>query len=138
MAKWRDIKSAALQKVHATFQVAAVYQVAAGNTPIKLSVRIHSRGMMDPVLRMDDWTNGISNMTSENEIIFDVLSLPIKTPAQNGFVAVGSNEVYRIGVSGPVKDGYIRAAVSLLGKGELDAFWAMQNLTLPEWAGIYP
>lgn len=136
MAGWRDIRAVALGIVHSTFQTPAVYLSHSGAAPFPIPVRIHRKNEASPILRADDWTNSAAHLIQTDRLIFDLGTLPTSKPKSGGFVIVSAVEIYRIGQSEPVKNGYIAADVVPVEGQELANLLAAQDAMLPVWEGI--
>jgi hypothetical protein len=138
MAGWREKKARALAKVHATFEVPAVYLTHAAGTPLRLMIRVHTK-----TRRIENeftWPNAPGFTDIEPTLVFRQSDMPHGKVLQESFVFVSASEIYRVGPSEPAQDGFIRASVVPARDEDVDEVVAdyVSDGFGAEWDGIYP
>lgn len=138
MAGWREKKARALAKVHATFEVPAVYLTHAAGTPLRLMIRVHTK-----VQRIENeftWPNAPGFTDIEPTLVFRQSDMPHGKVLQESFVFVSASEIYRVGPSEPAQDGFIRASVVpalAADVADVTADFALNGYGV-EWEDIFP
>lgn len=138
MPGWREKKALGLAKVHATFEVPAVFLTHAAGTPLRVMIRVHTK-----VQRIENeftWPNAPGFTDIEPTLVFRQSDLPGGKVLQESFVFVSASEIYRIGPSEPAQDGYVRASVVPAQTADVADVTApfVTNGFGVEWDGIYP
>lgn len=115
---WRVHKAKARADIHRNFAVPAVYITHAAGNPIRCNVRVHLK--VD--LNANDfvWPNSPGYFDMKPAIIFDKTEVP--KPLNDSLVVVSSEEIYRIGVSEPFREGFAKTEMSELDIDERAAF----------------
>lgn len=138
MASWRDKLAKAKARIHAEFEVPAVYLTHAAGTPLRLNIRVHTK--QHQIDAASTWANGAGLLDLEPTLIFRQADLPNGKVVQDAFVFVSASEIYRTGPSDKATEGFIRVRVSDASSSDVAEVTALleANGYGPEWEGVYP
>jgi hypothetical protein len=131
MAGWRDIKKAARDRVHETFEVPAIYLTHLYGTPVRVNVRVHTK--IAPTENEFTWPGASGFLEMTPKIIFRAEEVP--KVSNDALVIVSPTEVYRIGVAEPVRDGFCVAECSITPQAECQTIVSTIPKN-PEFEGI--
>lgn len=137
MTGWRDKKRAALNAVHAEFEVPAVYLTKPTGTPAALTVRIHRKPVQER-LPYADFGDSAAMLDMHDRVIFKKSDLPVVPEGvlSKAYVIVGPTEAYLTGPSKPEREGYFWVEVSEVAQADLTALIAQLDLNDPAYLGI--
>lgn len=114
MANWRDHKAKMKRDAHAAFRLPAVYLARVDATPLPCMVRVHSKVSTNQ--NEFTWPSTPGYLEIDPYVIFDVSEVP--RPSRDGLVLLGSTEIYRVGVTEPAREGFIKASVNLVAASD--------------------
>jgi hypothetical protein len=132
MSKWRDHKAKARAAIHRNFGVPAVYLSHAAGTPVRCEVRIHSK--VNTVQNEFTWPSVPGYLEIDPYVIFkkDQVALPLS----NSFLIVSNSEVYKLGVSEPSREGYIKTMTVEMKSDEIEALLLQIDTETEAYEGI--
>lgn len=134
MNAWRQIKAKARAQVHGLFQVDGVYLTHFGGTPVRVSVRLHTK--FANAENEFTWPATGGFLTKTPKIIF--LASEVQIPRPKAMLIVSPTEMYRIGASEPPHEGFTTAVCDQMSGQEcLSTLTAIGNVSNnPAWTGI--
>lgn len=132
MSRWRDIKAKARASVHTNFEVPAVYLTHATGTPLLCGVRIHTK--ISPVENEFTWPSMPGYLDIDPYVIFQMNQ--VSKPLSNSYLIVSPEEVYKLGVSEPSREGFIKTMVVPLKENEIASLLEEVDTTDPVFEGI--
>lgn len=132
MSKWRDHKAKARAAIHRTFEVPAVYLTHIAGTPLTCLVRIHSK--IIPHQNEFTWPSMPGYLEIDPYVIFR--EDQVEKPHSNSWLIVGEKEVYKLGVSEPSREGFIKTMVTPLKDNEINSLLAQIDTEHATYEGI--
>jgi hypothetical protein len=132
MSRWRDIKAKARAAVHDNFEVPAVYLTHTAGIPVSCDVRIHSK--IAPQQNEFTWPSMPGYLEIDPYVIFN--KVQVETPLSNSLLIVSNSEVYRLGVSEPSREGFIKTMVVPLKENEVTALLGQIDTDNAAYEGI--
>ena len=122
MTGWRDIKAKVRGLVHSTFQVPAIYLTHVEGVPVSCAVRVHTK------IVTTENENASGYQEIDPYVIFNADEVP--DPLGKAYVIIDKDEIYRIGVAEPRREGFIKASVTVLTATECAALMSALPATI--------